>query len=226
MGMTDKLAETGVNYNNAEIDWREVGFFTIDGTAFSQVKSYYIHYETWYSDRYYYLEMENGAGTGVSELSVNTPVDGTIIENEVIDAYQVNLDSTKYYDISLDVPTGVTFDLFLCYAISDEESAIASSHSDELGVEEKIESFQPDSSGYYCIVVTNPESTQSGDYILKVQESGAVPTTSKDTTTAPTKTSPTESSQPSGNGTSYPGLVFTILPFLLILTILQRKHKN
>ena len=228
LGLTELLMDTQVHYRADTIEWIEVGFVTVDGTAFSTETPYYIYVDT-YGPEYYHAEMENGQNTGMTTLTVGTSVEESIASNEVLDAFQVQLTSGEKYNISLTVPSGVTFDLFLCYGISDEDSAIQSSHSDDLSANEEIVEFEPTTTGYYCIIVTNPEETQTGSYTLLVEQYGGVtpPETTPTTATTPGETTSeviSSETQPEAESSPYIGLI-AILATLLVLPILKRRQK-
>ncbi|MFX1515744.1 MAG: hypothetical protein ACFFC6_05500 [Promethearchaeota archaeon] len=229
LGLTELLIDTQISHKTDTIEWIEVGFVTIDGTGFSSETPYYIYVDT-YGSKTYHAEMETGQSTGMTNLAVGTPVDESIVSAEVFDAFQVQLTNGEKYNISLTVPSGVTFDLFLCYGINDEDSAIESSHSDDLSANEKIIEFEPTTTGYYCIIVTNPEETQSGTYTLVVEQYGGVtppettPTTAK---TPPAETTPEATSsetQPKQESSPSIGII-TVIATLLVLPIFKRKQK-
>ncbi len=171
LGYTIQLGETYIHYFT-EIDWREVGFFTIDGTDLSEVTTYYARagQESPTLGNYYWIELENGESSGVQSINVGEQLGGSFSLGEVIDSYQVYLHSNKTYSIELDVPSDKTFDLYLCKGISDEDSSLGESRSNSLGADESIVRSVP-ADGYYCIVVTNPDYT-TGSYNIKINELG------------------------------------------------------
>ena len=229
-GYTDKISDVVIQFDSDEIKWDEVGFFTIDGTGFSSETSYYLHARNF--NNYLYVEMENGMGTGMVDLDVNDSKSGSFSENEIFDAYQVYLEVGIYYNIVLDVAADKSFDLFLCYGISNEEDASASSHSNDLGVDETIDSYSPTATGYYCIVVTNPDET-SGSYTLSIQGSAVAPTTETTTTTigtepATTTTTPAATtSEPTTSGAAhFSGIVSVLIPFILAVVVIRKQRRH
>ncbi len=219
---TTLVSETGFRYRDDTVSWDEVGFFTIDGTSLSTITSYYVNYVKGATDDYlHWVEIENGKNTGMKSLTVNETMDGSINDNEVFDAYQAYLETGNTYNFTLDVPGDKTFDLFLCYGTSNEENALYSSHSDNLGTDETITGFKPDVTGYYCVAVSNPDALQSGSYQLSIQGSTQVGTS--ETTT----TSITTTSEPTTSGTApFSGLISIIVPFVLIIVVVRKQRRR
>ncbi|MFX1499574.1 MAG: hypothetical protein ACFFDH_01265 [Promethearchaeota archaeon] len=162
---TSELEDTYMYYDGSNVEWQEAGFFTIDGTGLSSMTPYFMEFTAWKGD-FHWFEYENGEATGMKLLNVGNQVAGSLSSNEVIDAYQVSLEAGNTYNITLEIPTDRTFDLFLCSGISDGGSALASSHSDITGADEKI-SQTISTAGDYCIIVTNPDYS-SGTYTLSI----------------------------------------------------------
>jgi hypothetical protein len=147
-------------------NWRSLGFFTIDGSNLDNDKPYSVGVKGSFGESFI-IEMENGKNSSMQMLDINTSVTSSFINDEILDAYQVYFESGFTYNITLDVPENISYDLFLSKGAMDEKTALASSLSDEHGIDESINSFTANETGYHCIVVTNPNCYQ-GSYTLDI----------------------------------------------------------
>ncbi|MFX0182011.1 MAG: hypothetical protein ACFE95_02920 [Candidatus Hodarchaeota archaeon] len=147
-------------------NWKSLGFFTIDGLNLDNDKPYSVGVKGSFGESFI-IEMENGKNSSMQMLEVNTSVTSSFTDLEIIDAYQVYFESGFTYNITLDVPENISYDLFLSKGAMDEKTALASSLSDEHGRDESINSFIANETGYYCIMVTNPNCYQ-GSYTLDI----------------------------------------------------------
>ena len=209
--MDASLIDIRMWYRSTTISYDEVGFFVIDGTGFGSVEDYYIKYDQWTGD-YHWIEIENGENTGMKSLNIGDEVIGSFDAMEVIDAYQVYLESGKTYNITLTVPASNTFDLYLNDGLSDDDSAIAFSHSDTLGVDEYI-SHTISVAGYYCIVITNPNFS-SGDYTLNIILSDS------------TNGDDGNGDDGNGGGEQIPGYMIELMSLTLMISVLIIAYCN
>lgn len=146
--------------------WRSLGFFIIDGSNLENEKPYYAGVcAVW--GQLFIIEMENGKNSSMKILEGNNSVTGSFTDIEIIDAYQVYFESGFTYNITLDVPANISYDLFLSKGTRNEKAALASSHSEEHGIDESINSLIVNETGNYCIVITNPNCYQ-GSYTLDI----------------------------------------------------------
>jgi hypothetical protein len=182
--------------------WRSLGFFTIDGANLENEKPYYAGVLAVWGQRFI-IEMENGKNTSMQILEVNKSVTSSFNDIEIIDAYQVYFESGFTYNITLDVPSNISYDLFLFKGTRNEKAALASSHSEEHGIDESINSLIVNDTGYYCIVITNPNFYQ-GSYTLDITGVEYV---------SETKTA------------SFSKLVAVILPLALVTLVVYRKRR-
>jgi hypothetical protein len=102
----------------------------------------------------------------------NYQVDLDISSGEIFHMGEIQLQSSKTYDVSLDVPTGSDFDLFV-FRTASESSLKIDFHSSVtvgLGVDENI-TFTPTASDWYAIVIFQ-RSGASGMGYLNVNTAG------------------------------------------------------
>ncbi|MFQ6127506.1 MAG: fibronectin type III domain-containing protein [Thermoplasmata archaeon] len=139
----------------------DVAFLTMDGHGLPSRTTFYpkvTHPAYGYE---FNLEMENGTATGIVDIDVGTPQSGGFTSTEIVDGFQVNLSAGVSYNISLNVPLGFDYDLYLVRGqYRSEEDFDASSVTRTAGADEFIV-FVPSIDGSYLIVVTNPLSGSS-----------------------------------------------------------------
>ncbi|MFQ6107035.1 MAG: fibronectin type III domain-containing protein [Thermoplasmata archaeon] len=145
----------------------DVAFLTMNGHGLPSAKTFYpkvTHPALGYE---FDIEMENGTNTGIRDIAVGTPEVGAFTSAEIIDGFQVNLSSGVSYNISLSVPAGFDYDIYIVGGeYRSEEDFDGSSVTRMAGADEFIV-FVPSSNGSYLIVVTNPLSGTSS-YTLAV----------------------------------------------------------
>jgi hypothetical protein len=145
----------------------DVAFLTMDGHGLPTETTYYPKVTHAAYGLELNIEVENGTTTGITDIDVGTPFSGSFTSEEIVDGFQVNLTSGLSYNISLAVPLGFDYDLFLMQGqYRSEEDFDASSVTSVAGTDEYIV-FVPAVNGSYLIVVTNPFSGSSA-YTLGV----------------------------------------------------------
>ncbi|MFQ5909444.1 MAG: S8 family serine peptidase, partial [Thermoplasmata archaeon] len=145
----------------------DVAFLTMDGHGLPSASTYYpkvTHPAYGYELN---LEMENGTSTGMEDIDVGTPRTASFASTEIVDGFQVNLSASVSYNVSLNVPTGYDYDLYIVRGqYRSEEDFDASSVTRMAGADEFIV-FVPSINASHLIVVTKPLSGSS-PYTLTV----------------------------------------------------------
>jgi predicted phage tail protein len=145
----------------------DVAFLTIDGHGLPSNTTFYpkvTHSAYGYT---FNLEMENGTTTGIKDIDIGTSLAGDFTLTEIVDGYQVNLTVGVSYNITLNVPAGFDYDLYLLNGqYRSEEDFDASSVTRLAGADEYVV-FVPALNGSHLLVVTNPLSGSSS-YTLAV----------------------------------------------------------
>ena len=126
------------------------------------------------SSQYYYPRVSrySGMGYGYIEwesssfiLSFGTPVTASLNVSECIEVYSVYLAMGVNYNITLDVPDGADYDLYLYYlssgAATNQSGAIRSSTTIGSGIDEKLGEFQVTTTDYYILAVVRQQGNGS-----------------------------------------------------------------
>ena len=145
----------------------DVAFLTMDGHGLPSSATFYPKVTHSAYGFEFNLEMENGTTTGIGDIDVGTQRSGSFTPAEIVDGFQVNLSIGVSYNISLNVPLGFDYDLYLVRGqYRSEEDFDASSVTRVAGADEFIV-YVPAINGCYLVVVTNPLSGSSS-YTLAV----------------------------------------------------------
>ncbi len=112
-----------------------------------------------------YIEWEDSSTT----ISVKNSVSAYLSSSEAIEIFEVSLSSSKEYDITLKIPSGLDADLYLYYLNQGSGTSYSGyfqcSKRTGSGVDEKIDDYSPTISGDYAIIIAR--SSGSGSATLE-----------------------------------------------------------
>lgn len=152
-------------YSEAYPD-NEIAFIVIDGHLLGSNTTYYPQVSHSTHGHSFAIEMENGSLGAVPEIMPSASQGGNFTSEEVLDAYQIDLQADVVYDAWLDVPIGFNFDLFvICQDFASDNYSFGSV-STVAGTDERV-IFASNRTGYCTVIVTNPEGGDSS-YLLAV----------------------------------------------------------
>ena len=130
------------------------------------------------SSQYYYPKVRRYSGSGyayieweqASSASLGNSYSYYLATSEAIEIYRVYLSISDTYDITLKVPSGANYDLYLFYltsgAATNYNGYIQSSMRTAEGRDELIANYRPSYSDYYGVVVVRRSG--SGSFTLKI----------------------------------------------------------
>ena len=154
----------------------------IDGRHVSSIGEHTFDLTRYRSSGNYYIEMEKG---NTNQITSSGTFSGSFNSNEVIDIYEVNVESTiTGLDIFLDVPSNADLDLLLfapdsldpykdIRRNSEGGDAVEASTRSPSGTDEEITYNRADKAdGWYSIVIINSGGGASTNYYLNVSYNG------------------------------------------------------
>ncbi|MEE8183600.1 MAG: fibronectin type III domain-containing protein [Thermoplasmata archaeon] len=144
----------------------DFSFVAVDGNRLAIPTTYYPKVDNMAPKYAYHLEIENGSVAGVQNLVFGVPMGGTFTSGELLDAYQIQLQTGFTYDVTLNVPVGEDFDLYAaCGSIVTDQDSVAS-NSTVAGADERLILATTESA--HCLIMAVNKFSSSGAYTMTV----------------------------------------------------------
>lgn len=144
----------------------DFSFVAVDGNRLMTPTTYYPKVNNMAPNYAYHLEIENGSLAGVQDLIFGVPMPGTFTSGELLDAYQIQLQTGFTYDLTLSVPVGGDFDLYAaCGSIVTDQDSVAS-NSTVAGADERLILATTESA--HCLILAVNKFSDSGAYTVTV----------------------------------------------------------
>lgn len=100
------------------------------------------------------LEMENGQGTGMNLLPLDSSTYSNLKDIEIIDTYLLNLNSSNMYNISLDVPHNADLDIRLAGPTTGGNIGLVAESKRPGFDNDEFIYYTPEVDGIFCLIIT------------------------------------------------------------------------